>query len=200
MSHRALLAALLGSILVTGCASTETSAERASAGPWLTPSPSLRQEIERQAQRLPWTHGMDRVELVHWFASVGEPAYPTLLSLAADPRPDVAGAALAALGATGDARLVEPLRALPWPPPDQNGLALERARTAMRLGDWSLAPNLIEGLKSERLMTRALSIQALGEATNERFGYDAHAEPEARAEAVARWEAWWARVRRDPLR
>ena len=58
---------------------------------------------------------MERVELVRWFSEVGEPAYPVLLELCEDSRPDVAGAALGALGATGDSRLVEELHALPWP-------------------------------------------------------------------------------------
>lgn len=194
------LAPLLACALLLGCSSTASQGTKGSTGPWLAPSPSLRQEIDRQAQRLPWTHGIDRVEIIHWFASVGEPAYPALLELAVDPRPDVAGAALAALGATGDSRLVEPLRALPASDPSQPSLALERARTLMRLGDWSAAPTLIEGLRAERLLTRALSIQALFEATNERFEFDANAEPEQREAAVARWEAWWARFQRDPLR
>ena len=201
MSIRSLLLVAASSVLLLGCASTGGSKDtEGSESPWLAPSPSLRQEIDRQAQRLPWTHGMDRVEIIHWFASVGEPAYPTLLELAVDPRPDVAGAALASLGATGDARLVKPLQELPWPGQGHSTLALERARTLMRLGDWSMAPSLIEALSSQRLLTRALAIQALSEATNERFGYEADGDPEARAEAIARWRAWWARVQRDPLR
>ncbi len=189
------------SVLAPGCAGPQSSQVSSSASPWLSPSPSLRQEIEHQATRLPWTHGVDRVEIIHWFATVGEPAYPTLLAMAADSRPDVAGAALAALGATGDARLVAPLQAMPRPSPEgTTTLGLEHARTLMRLGDWSSAAHLIEGLRHERLLIRALSIQALFEATNERLGFDAGSEPELREESIARWEAWWKRFQRDPLR
>jgi hypothetical protein len=118
-----------------------------------------------------------------------------------DPRKDVACSALAALGATRDARLVEPLNQLPWPEGDENlDLALERARTLLRLGDWSMAPHLITGLRDERIMTRALCIQALHEATKERFGYDPRGEAVGREEAVVRWEAWWATRSNDGLR
>jgi HEAT repeat protein len=138
---------------------------------------------------------MERVELIRWFAAVGEAAYPTLLALVLDPRPEVASAALAALGATGDSRLVDPLWNLPWPEAPQVDLALERARTLLRLGDWRMAPPLIDGLRDERLLTRALCAQALFEATRERFGYDPRAEEAEREEAVKRWEYWlWERV------
>jgi HEAT repeat protein len=177
--------------LITSCSSTQQSLDHA-GGDWLEPSPALRQQIDAEAKRLPWTHGMERVELIHWFSRVGEPAYPTLLGMVLDPRKDVACAALAALGATRDARLVEPLNTLPWPAagPDVE-LALERARTLLRLGDWSMAPHLIGGLRDERLMTRALCIQALQEATGERFGYDPRAEVANRDESIGRWHAWW---------
>jgi hypothetical protein len=164
---------------------------QANLGPWVAASPSLQRKIESQAERLPWTHGIDRVELIQWFAGVGEPAYGTLLGLVLDPRTDVAGAALAALGSTRDSRLVEPLRLLPWPPASNLDLALERARTLLRLGDWSMVPVLMEGLADKRLMTRALCSQALFEATHERFGFDPNGSPVERASAVDRWQGWW---------
>jgi hypothetical protein len=166
---------------------------------WLEPSPALRAQIEDEAKRLPWTHGMERIETIHWFASVGEPCYPTLLDMVLDPRPDVAGAALAALGATKDSRLVEPLRELPWPDAEGSDLALERARTLLRLGDWQMVPHLVQGLRDDRMMTRALCIQALDEATHERFGFDPRGEPAAREASVQRWEAWTKDRLSDPL-
>lgn len=172
---------------------------RAAAGPWLEPSPMLAQEIEQQAERLPWTHGYERIEMIHWFASVGEPAYPTLLGMVSDPRMDVAGSALAALGATGDSRLVEPLRGIPWPLESEIDLALERARTLLRLGDWSMVPHLIDGLEDDRVMIRALSAQALYEATHQRFDYDPSAAVAERETAVDAWRAWWTKRQGDPL-
>jgi hypothetical protein len=195
---RALLVCVLA--LGASCGSTRSSMGSGDTE-WLEPSPGLKQQIEDCAKRLPWTHGLDRIDLIGWFSRVGEPAYPTLLDMVVDPRKDVAGAALAALGATRDSRLVEPLRALPWPEGDQNSdLALERARTLLRLGDWQMVPHLIAGLRDERLLTRALCAQALNESTNERFGYDPRAEPDAREASVKQWEAWWKTRENDPMR
>lgn len=197
IAHAGSLALL---VLASACASTKSSVgSEPDKSPWLEPSPQLREQIDDAAQRLPWTHGLERVELIHWFAQVGEPAYPTLLSMASDVRRDVAGAALAALGATRDSRLVVPLRATTKQRPQDADLALERARTLLRLGDWEAVPALIEGLGDDRLMTRALSIQALFEATHERFGYDARATIEERAPALERWKQWWAERSNDIL-
>lgn len=197
--RRPLLPALLLAALAASCVS-DSNARKADLGPWVQAAPQLQQQIDSQAQRLPWSHGMDRVELIQWFAEIGEPAYETLLNLVLDPRPDVAGAALAALGATRDSRLVEPLRALPWPKASQADLALERARTLLRLGDWSMVPLLIGGLEDERLMTRALCSQALYEATHERFDFDPGASDVERAASIDRWQAWWQERQSDPLR
>lgn len=187
-----------GVALALACAScvttggSETSKQETPRGPWLEPSPLLAQQIEDESQRLPWTHGLERVELIRWFASVGEPAYPKLIELAEDPRNEVAAAALAALGATGDRRLVPALQRLSWSSANRGAdLALERSRALVRLGDWSALPALIQGLRDDRSFTRALCAQALQEATRQDFGYDAKAPKENRELAVQRWERWW---------
>jgi hypothetical protein len=205
-SHRHVPASPFGAacalaLLLAGCASThEQTPSTARETKWLEPAPLLRQQIDQQAKRLPWVHGVEeRVSIIQWFASVGEPAYPTLLDLVLDPRPDVAGAALAALGATHDERLVEPLRNLPWPTAENEDLALERARTLLFLGDWSMGEHLILGLRDERLFTRTLCIKALADVTGTRFDYEADGEPVAREAAVQRWEHWWQSRQVDPL-
>jgi hypothetical protein len=197
-----LLTALCLALPLASCVTVgDTRPTReANLGPWVEPTPRLQMKIEEQVQRLPWSHGIERIDIIQWFAGVGEPAYPVLLELVLDPRPDVAGAALAALGATRDARLVEPLRDLPWPLIERTDLALERARTLLRLGDWSMLPHLIDGLEDDRIMIRALCGQALFEATHERMGFEAGAGEEERAQGVARWKAWWAAHQADPLR
>ena len=58
---------------------------------------------------------------------------------------------------------------------------------------------LIEGLRDDRLVTRALCAQALYEATHERFDYDPRAEAQQREDAVRRWETWWSARSGDPL-
>lgn len=183
------LAVLLA--LTSSCSSTKSSLKE-DGSPWLAPSPALQRRIDDEARRLPWTHGVERVELIHWFAALGEPAYPTLLAMVSDSRKDVAIGALAALGATRDSRLVEPLSAVRFPEgAESKDLQLERARTLLRLGDWQAAPTLISGLRDERLFTRALCSQALTEATHESFGFDPKGEDPAREESVQRWESWW---------
>ncbi len=191
----------LGSLALVVCAGAcanpsggarPMSASASPSSPWIRPSPLLRQQIEDEAERLPWTHGFERLEQIRWFAAIGEPAYEKLLVLASDPREDVAAAALAALGATLDRRLVTYIRSLPWSSErEQSDLGLERSRTLLRLGDWSGIPSLIAGLRDERLYTRALCLDALKEATHETLDYDPRSEPQVRENAVKRWEEWW---------
>jgi HEAT repeat protein len=184
-----LLVALL---LLASCAST--SKEDAGSGTsWLKPSPTLRRQIEDQITRLPWTHGLERVEQITWFAGIGEPAYPYLLELCADPRPDVAASAVAALGATGDSRLVEPLQQVEWRAGEDKALRFERARAAIRLGDWGQIRVLVDGLEDESAWVRGLSIATLRESTRIDLGYEANGDEAARKAAVQRWREWIAR-------
>ncbi len=173
-------------VLAAGCASTSSP----EANTWVEPSPSLARQIEDQSRRLPWSHGEERVELIHWFATIGEPAYSRLLELCLDTRPGVASSAVAALGASGDSRLVEPLNALAWKDPVHPQVGYERARALLRLGDWSLVGDLIDGLEDESLWTRAWCAKALEEVTRQRFGYSPQADEAERAVAVERWRAW----------
>jgi HEAT repeat protein len=159
---------------------------------WAAASPVLAQQIEDEAERLPWTHGFERLEQIRWFAALGEPAYAKLLQLAADERDDVAAAALAALGATRDRRLVPAIRELDWSAERLAGdLGLERARSLVRLGDWNEIPRLIQGLEDGRVYTRSLCADALAEATGDALGFNPRDADEARADAIARWRAWW---------
>ncbi len=186
--------ALVSVALLASCASSKGSRSdegRSELG-WIQASPVLQQQIDDESRRLPWTHGFERLEQIRWFASVGEPAYETLFTLCVDPRDEVAAAALAALGATGDQRLVPHIQDLPWSADRaQSDLGLERARTLLRLGDWDEIPTLIAGLKDQRLYTRSLCFDALKESTHETHGYDPRSEEQVRTEAVNRWERWW---------
>jgi hypothetical protein len=185
-------------LLLTACASTDAGSEGAEPQ-WLKPSKTLQRQIEDQITRLPWTHGLERVEQITWFAGVGEPAYPYLLELCADPRPDVAASAVAALGATGDSRLVEPLRGVEWKASDDKALRFERARAGIRLGDWEQIHVLVEGLEDESAWVRGLSIATLREATRIDMGYAANADAASRATAVKRWRDWVAQRTREGI-
>jgi HEAT repeat protein len=196
----ALLALAFAPLLA--CSSPREAAVQTSESiGWLKPSPLLRQQLDDQASRLPWTRGLERVELIRWFAGVGEPAYERLLEMVADPREDVAAAAFAALGITGDKRLVTPILAAEWAADRENSdLGLERARTLVRLGCWDAMPNLIHGLGDERLYTRALCIDALKEATGQTFDFDPRGSESSREIGQDRWERWWLKYSGDPLR
>lgn len=186
---------LLLSLFLAACSSTARDVRDGGLvqdSPWIQATPLLAQQIEDEAARLPYSHGFDRLEQIRWFASVREPAYSVLLRLAVDPRDDVAAAALAALGATLDARLVPHIHALSWSEERVRGdLGLERARTLVRLGDWSEIPTLVRGLSDERLFTRSLCAEALREATKESHGYDPRAEKSEREKSIALWDQWW---------
>jgi HEAT repeat protein len=193
----ALAALVLACGALGSCSAAPKKAESESV--WLKPSPTLRQQIEDQLSRLPWTHGVERVEQILWLAGVGEPAFEYLLELAVDPRPDVAACAVAALGATGDSRLVEPLHALDWPESDDKALHYEKARAYLRLGDWSAIDTLVDGLEEESHWARAWCRQALVEATRVDFGFDPAGAPEDRAAAVAKWRDWVASRQREGI-
>jgi hypothetical protein len=180
---------LASALLLASCASSSQDGGSGDA-PWINPSPILEEQIANHAGRLPWAHGMERIELIRWFAAVGEPAYGTLLDLARSEQAEVAGSALAALGATGDSRLVPHVQAIQYGE-EIPLLQLERARTLMRLGDWSGAPVLIAGLRNEELFTRAMCGRTLEDATGEKLGFDPRAEEPERNASAARWESWW---------
>lgn len=181
--------ALLWTVAAASCASPAPS----NSGPtWLRASPALRQQIEDHITRLPWTHGLERVEQITWLASVGEPAYERLLELCEDRRADVAASAVAALGATRDSRLVEPLRAVKWTVADDRSLNFERARAFVRLGDWSQVGVLIEGLAADDGWARAWCLSALREVTGQDMGFNPQAEATERGAALERWRRWHA--------
>jgi len=184
----ALGALALAALLASACFSTSSGK---SASGWLQPSPSLRQQIDDQIKRLPWTHGIERVEQISWLATVGEPAYEQLLELCTDPRADVAASAVAALGATRDSRLVEPLRAVKWKAGDDRSLRFERARCFVRLGDWTQLGALIDGLAEEDAWARAWCLAALREVTGQDLGFDPRAEAPERAQGLERWRTWY---------
>ncbi|MDF1798019.1 MAG: hypothetical protein P1V81_02495 [Planctomycetota bacterium] len=186
-------------LFATSCVTTVKGEPEKSERPesdWVLPSRALRDDIETQAAALPYRHGGERVEVIAWFAGVGEPAYETLLAFLDDDRPEVVATVLAALGATGDHRLVPHLIAAERPE-WIGSLRLEYARARVRLGDWDAMPTLIEGLESEDRFLRALCVESLFSATNERFGYAASLALPERQAAVQRWREWWDRRTND---
>lgn len=183
-----------------GCSTTSGSTRVAHEGPWIQPSAEFQRQIDQHAARLPYLQKLDDfVAEIQWFVGAGEPAYATLLELAASTDTKVSGAALAALGSMNDARLVPHLDQLPWPAEDQARARYERARCHLKLGDWSHVGVLIDGLGDGDLYARSLCFRALNQATGESFDYHPKAEVAVREASMARWSEWAARTGADVL-
>jgi hypothetical protein len=179
-------------LLSTSCAGTKGSTRPANDGPWLAGSPEFQRQIERHAARLPYLQRLEEfMEEITWFVRAGEPAYGTLLELAASEDTKVAGTALTALGGSGDARLVPYMNKIPWPEGEgTERLAYERARAHVRLGDWSRLDVLIQGLSDDNLYARSLCFKALRDATGEGFAYHPQSEADVREASITRWQGW----------
>jgi HEAT repeat protein len=71
---------------------------------------------------------------------------------------------------------------------------LARARAAglgEKLPDDVVVPALIERLQDQDPVVRLSSNEALKRRTGQDMGFVAWSEPDARAQAVGRWRAWW---------
>ena len=75
MPHlRTALTALLVACLSSACVTTlQSSRPTTDPSGWLEPSPALRAQIEDEAKRLPWTHGLERVEAIPGFDATVPP-------------------------------------------------------------------------------------------------------------------------------
>jgi hypothetical protein len=58
-------------------------------------------------------------------------------------------------------------------------------------GNRKVIPDLIRALEDEDLRIRRVAGKSLYYITGKEFGYHAHAEAEARQEAISRWRDWW---------
>lgn len=196
-------------LALLGCSSTPEAPAKASARPgrpaitWIEASPVLQREIEEHVAQVPYLQKPDDfLREVDWFVRVGEPAYETLLDVARDADPKVAGFALTVFAARGDARLVPHLAEIPWPAgdsPEQVQLRYERARCHVKLGDWEPMSILVDGLGDENLWNRAQCFKALRDETGQTFDYHPRLEGAERAASIARWREWLVARKLDPL-
>lgn len=196
-----MLKILLSSSLLLfaiSCASTNASAptdgQKAELvqSRFLIPSPQLANDLQMNAERMPWLQSQtEQQEMIEWFSHAGEAAYTKLLELAADSRPKVANMAFAALAASRDQRLVEELRLIPWSDDLPKPLQYSRARAHLKLGDWSHIDKLIGGLEDKVAYNRALCARILKSVTKNNFGYDYRMGEMDRASAVERWKKWY---------
>jgi len=121
---------------------------------------------------------------------LGDPrAIPHLLKALADPVGAVRYAAAGALGRLGDPSvapyLIECLEnpGFGTPAPIYEALGNLRVKEAI--------PHLIRGLRDEDQRTRGVANNALMVTTGRSQGFKPSGPPEAREEAVRKWEEWW---------
>ncbi|MEL6713607.1 MAG: hypothetical protein AAFP86_07530, partial [Planctomycetota bacterium] len=111
-----LLAAGIG--LLSACASSTRSSldpaaeELRDEQGWLRPSPALASRIELRANEAEFVKtDVEFIELYEWFCGVGEPAFPTLLDMAASESIKTREVAFASIARLRDPRLLGPLKA-----------------------------------------------------------------------------------------
>lgn len=195
------LTALLGSFaLAVGCSSTKGSASTApSTVEFVQPSDQLARQIQVKAVEAEfWRTPDDFVRLSDWFYNVGEPAYETLLDMAAGPSHKASELALGVIAVLADQRLAPRLRA-EVPVPEEGSLRLDYGRALLYMGDSEGAGILIAGLEDPSPEKRALAYQALERATNNGIPFSPQASEEERAEQVAVWRRWFAAHSSDPM-
>lgn len=190
--------ALSGCVTEPTAASAPRGVAQVGAHGFVAPTEELADELDAHARAVRGGRDLEVfAREAEWFGGVGEPAYPTLLELAADRDVRVASFGLATLGAQRDARLLAPLKAK-VAPPEPGPLRLEYARALVALGDWSEVPTLLTALEAEDVRTRGSALKALRDATGETHGFHPQGTPAERATAVERWRAWWDARASDP--
>lgn len=198
----ALVAALLVS-LPAACAGP-TSASAGTGGEWVEPDERLASQLRLKAKTVEVLRPQDRVEfdqLMTWFASQGEAAFPTVLELATSPDRNVANFGLTTLFAIRDPRLLEPLEArMPFDGVTDLATRLGYARAALAMGDLGYAPVMLEGMADADLAKRRLAYQALRGATRKDLPFDPSGEPEVRAKQIDDWRTWINGWLTDPMR
>lgn len=187
-----LPAALLGSSCITDGGSRDKGPDFTQASDQLT------REIESHAHAVRTGRNLEAfAREAEWFKEVGEPAYPTLIELAADSDVRIASFGLASISAQRDPRLLAPLKSA-VPTPSEKTLRLEYARALALLGDWSHVDVLVEALASEDVRIRGSALKALRDATGQTLGFHPQRSPSDRAAAVDRWRAWATERAADP--
>ena len=198
MKYTALLLALPALACVTDQPS-RSEGQTVEAGAFIQPTEALAREIERHVQGVRRGGSMDDfMREAEWFAGVGEPAYPTLLGMAADPDRRVSSFGYSVISALRDPRLLDTFReSVPFPA--DHTRQLEHVRAEVAMGDWQRLDRLIDALESEERLERGAALKALRAATGQTFGFAPEAEANERAAAVERWREWWDERSADPL-
>lgn len=173
------------------CSTTDSS-----ASPFQQPNSLMAGEIDRRIEEIPYQHRDELLQNLLWLAQTGEQTIPALLQGLRHENPKVRSSSAWVLGRLRDHRTIPNLQAA-MQDGDQT-VRMEVARTLVLLGDLVWAPNLIEGLDSEKKEVRYMCHEALKTTTGHDFGYDHlnQNETELRV-SVLRWRQWWSEYSGD---
>jgi len=166
-------------------------------GRWLEPSPQLAHQIEVRANEAEFISTLDEFqELAEWFYSVGEPAYPTLLDMAASGSQRIREVGMAVVAMRADQRLLAPFKErVPVPEESEQAARYNYARALLAMNDLAGVPLLIEGLEDTNVVTRRQAHHELTRHLRDTgVPFDPSADPVVRAEQVQAWRDWYERM------
>ncbi len=156
---------------------------------------ALERDIMRILNSFPYQSGHAFFSSCDRVLNYGKPAIPILESKGlSHPAPAARLAAAYLLGKFGDHASVDRLRELEYDP--DAACRIEAASSRLDLGDWSVMPILIRGLRDEKRTIRYKCFEILSVKTGLTFGYDWASRKEDRDIAADRWQAWWEDVYR----
>ena len=187
----AATAALL--FALASCSTTEHT-----VSPYQQPNELMATEISQRVEQIPFQHREELVQNLLWLAQTGEQTIPTLLDGLQSENPKVRSSCCWVLGRIRDRRTAPQLQELTSDP--ETSVRMEASRSLVLMGDIAQAPNLIEGLDSDRKEVRYMCHEALKAATGHDFGYDHLGQNQQDTQlAVLRWRQWWSEYSGDVL-
>ena len=176
--------AVIAFLTLTACSTTEP------ASPYQQPNALMGSEISQRIDQIPFQHREELVQNLLWLAQTGEQAIPALLEGLGHDHAKVRSSCCWVLGRMRDRRTVPQLQRLTTDA--ELSVRMEAARSLVLMGDIDQAPNLIQGLDSDRKEVRFMCHEALKSATGHDFGYDHLGQDQiALQAAVLRWRQWW---------
>ncbi|MEC8650963.1 MAG: HEAT repeat domain-containing protein, partial [Planctomycetota bacterium] len=176
--------AVIAFLTLTACSTTE------STSPYQQPNALMGSEISQRIDQIPFQHREELVQNLLWLAQTGEQAIPALLDGLGHEHAKVRSSCCWVLGRMRDRRTVPQLQRLTTD--TELSVRMEASRSLVLMGDIDQAPNLIQGLDSDRKEVRFMCHEALKSATGHDFGYDHLGQDQiALQTAVLRWRQWW---------
>ncbi len=135
---------------------------------------------------------------LQWLIRMKGMATPVIVASLPDSSAQVRSNLLYVLGFDPSPESAEALKSYLGDPDDAT--RYEAAAALLHHGDYSATPILIKFLESSNRHMRFKAVEALRETTGREFGYSFSEAASLRAEAVARWKAWWASEKRRLMR